>query len=406
MSSVQSARGPALCSSSWLCHADLSSVLHVTRPAQPAASTPGIISREECVVLELPCPTGDVTPCSLTVSCAAQGTHHILDVSLCSEARTIEVYGVSQDGQEEEYLGTSRGDKCTFRSSEEDDEPFTLYRTYLKFDFPVSTCKVKLLSLGGKQSVLVGEISVQVTPVPERRSQTSSLLGPTINMERVQSIMDSMGGKMSPGAEQLMNMVQAQQKNQAPFGAQLLHLFSSFQPNTHQKKEERKEETLQQAEKTLDTQLEPAQCRPSYQQSSATDVKSMMSSFLQNQLGQGVTSESVLPLLQNLALQRNTDQDCGNKSCSVPREDELDPALEKVLSAHLERMERNLMNHIDQRMKCLQEHLDTRIDQLLVCLLERGGKSNPHPVTTGDKLVNGHTDYTYDDSDCNVLSVH
>ncbi|KAM5141614.1 ATPase PAAT [Mantella aurantiaca] len=405
MASVQSVRGPVLCSSSWLCHTDLSSVLHVTGPAQLAASTPEITSREECAVLELPCPAGDVVPCTLTVSCAAQGTHHILDISLCSEARTAEVYSISQDGQEEEYLGTSRGEKCSFRSCEE-DEPFSLYRAYLKFDFPVPSCKVKLLSLGGKQSVLVGEISVQVAAIPERCSQTPSLLGPSINLERVQSIMDSMGGKMSPGAEQLMNMVRAQQQNQTPFGPHLLQLFGSFQPHTYQKKGDPKEEPVQEVKKILDTRLETDQSHLSHQQSSATDVKSVMSSFLQNQLGQNVSPETVLPLLQNLAVQRNINRDSGRKSCAIPREDKLDPAFEKVLSTHMERMERNLMNHIDQRMKCLQEYLDSRMDQLLLCLLERGGKSNPHPVTTGDKLVNGHMDYTHDDSDCNVLSVH
>lgn len=403
---MQSARGPVLCSSSWLCHGDPSSVLHVTGPGQPATTTPGITSREERVVLELPCPTGDVIPCTLTITCAAQQTHHILEVSLCSEARTIEVYSISEDGQEEEeYLGTSRGEKCFFRSCG-DDEPITLYRAYLKFDFPAPACKVKLLSLGEKQSVLVGEIAVQVAAIPERCSQTSSLLGTSINLERVQSIMDSMGGKMSPGAEQLMNMVRAQQKNQAPFGSHLLQLFGSFQPQAYQNKKDPKEETLQLAQTIPDARLEAAQSHSSFQQPSPpTNVKSMMSSFLQNHLGQAVSPESILPLLQNLTVQRNTDRESGGKSCPMPRKDELDPALEKVLSAHMERMERNLMNHIDQRMRCLQEHLDTRIDQLLVCLLERGGKSSPHPGTTGDKLVNGHMDYTQDDSDCNILSV-
>ncbi|XP_077311718.1 ATPase PAAT isoform X1 [Lithobates pipiens] len=404
MSSVQSARGPVLCSSSWLCHGDLSSVLHVTGPDQTATTTPGITSREECVILELPCPTGDAIPCTLTISSAAQGTHHILEVSLCSEARTIEVYSLSEDGQEEEeYLGTSRGEKCSFRSCG-DDEPFTLYRAYLKFDFPVPACKVKLLSLGEKQSVLVGEMGVHVTSIPERSSQTPSVLGTSINLERVQSMMDSMGGKMSPGAEQLMNMVRAQQKNQAPFGSHLLQLFGSFQPQAYRSKKDPKEETPQLAQATPpDTRLEAAESHPSVPPPPPTDLKSAMSSFLQNQLGQSVSPESILPLLQNLTVQRNIDRDSGGKSCSMPREKELEPSLEKVLSAHMERLERNLMKHVDERMRCLQEHLDTRIDQLFVCLLERGGKSNPHPATAGDKLVNGHMDYQ--DSDCNILSV-
>lgn len=95
------------------------------------------------MILELP---SDVIPCTLTISSAAQGTRHILEVSLCSEARTIEVYSISEDGEEEEeeYLGTSRGERCSFGGCG-DDEPFALYRAYLKFDFPAPACKVKVL---------------------------------------------------------------------------------------------------------------------------------------------------------------------------------------------------------------------------------------------------------------------
>jgi len=37
-------------------------------------------------------------------------------------------------------------------------------------------------------------------------------LGSSIDLDRVQTIMESMGSKLSPGAQQLMDMVRCQQK--------------------------------------------------------------------------------------------------------------------------------------------------------------------------------------------------
>uniref|UniRef100_A0A8B9IWB4 Uncharacterized protein n=1 Tax=Amazona collaria TaxID=241587 RepID=A0A8B9IWB4_9PSIT len=46
-------------------------------------------------------------------------------------------------------------------------------------------------------------------------------LGSSIDLDRVQTIMESMGSKLSPGAQQLMDMVRCQQKNSSPFGDKL-----------------------------------------------------------------------------------------------------------------------------------------------------------------------------------------
>lgn len=392
---------PVMCSSSWLCQAELASVVKLSGDDFPAQEEEEP-SREHCVLLERPSASQEDSPCTLSLLCAAQGKDRILSVTICSEARTIEIYGGSQDGQEEEYLGTSRGERvCTF-SSKGEDRTVILYKTQLKFEFPVPSCTIKLLSLGGRCSVLVSEITVQMTSVPERCSQASYVPGSSINLDRVQSIMDSMGGKMSPGAEQLMNMVRAQQKHQAPFGAHLMQLFGSFQHGRDQNKEEARQHTPL-ANKIphikMEMQVQTTQSQDSAQHTSpGNDIKSFMSSLLQNSLGPAASScspDSLVPLLRNL---------CGEnqkESSSAAKEEKTDPALEKLLSAHMERMERTLMAHIDQRMRSLQEHLDTRLDRLINLM-----QNNSLSRNSAEKLVNGQSEHGHQqDYDTGELSM-
>lgn len=68
----------------------------------------------------------------------------------------------------------------------------------------------QLLSLGGRGSVAVARVVMglqTLTPV-----DCSLSLGPSIDMLRVQSMVEEMGASLSPGAQSLMNMVQFQQK--------------------------------------------------------------------------------------------------------------------------------------------------------------------------------------------------
>ncbi|KAM3912530.1 ATPase PAAT [Leptodactylus fuscus] len=395
---------PMLCSSSWHCQAELAAVLQVSGEDLPAHHEEEP-SREYCVLLEQPSSSQEDSPCTLSLVCAAQGKDRILNVTISCEARTIEFYGGSQDGQDEEYLGTSRGERLCTLESRGEDHPVILYKTHLKFEFPVPSCTLKLLSLGGRDSVLVSKISVKMTSVPERCSPASYVPGPSINLDCVQSIMDSMGGKMSPGAEQLMNMVRAQQKHQAPFGAHLMQLFGSFQHARHQIKEDSRQCPLVES-KIPDTKMEhqdqASALHPSLQHAGPeSDVKSVLSSLLQKSLGPATTSsgpDSLVPLLRNL---------CGEskrEACSAPKEEKTDPALERLLSAHMERMERTLMAHIDQRMRSLQEHLDTRLDGLI----HQMQSSNSLPRTSAPKLVNGQSDHgdQQDVNDCGELSMN
>ncbi|XP_069609959.1 ATPase PAAT isoform X1 [Ranitomeya imitator] len=390
---------PMLCSSSWRCQAELASVLKLSAADCPAQNDEETPSREHCVLLELPTPSKGDNSCTLSLLCAAQGKDRILGITIHSEARTIEIYSALQNGKEEEYLGTSRGERfCTLESSGE-ESPAVLYKAHLKFEFPVPSCIVKLLSLGGRCSVLVSEISVQITPVPDRCPQAPYVPGSSINLDRVQSIMDSMGGKMSPGAEQLMNMVRAQQKHQAPFGAQLMQLFGSFQHGRDQIREEARQHKHN-ASTTPDTKVEnqgqESASHSSVQQTSPENpMKSVMSSLLQTTVGSAASPQgpdALVPLLRNLCGQNRQEPS------SALKEEKMDPALEKLLSVHMERVERTLLAHIDKRMRSLQEHLDTRLDRLINLM-----QSNSLSQNSTEKLVNGQSehchqqDYDYDD---------
>lgn len=65
----------------------------------------------------------------------------------------------------------------------------------------------QLLSLAGRSSVVVCRVIVglqQLQPCPA--------LGPGIDMQQVQCLVEEMGTSLSPGAQNLMDMVHFQQK--------------------------------------------------------------------------------------------------------------------------------------------------------------------------------------------------
>lgn len=70
----------------------------------------------------------------------------------------------------------------------------------------------QLLSIGEKQRVLISKILVQVKTVSAKLVTDCPSLGLSIDLDRVQTIVESMGSKLSPGAQQLLDMVRCQQK--------------------------------------------------------------------------------------------------------------------------------------------------------------------------------------------------
>ncbi|XP_040455343.1 ATPase PAAT-like isoform X2 [Falco naumanni] len=130
----------------------------------------------------------------------------MVSVGILSEARNMEVY------VGEEYCGTGRGQSLGAARTAGETDKVTLYKKYLKFECPAASCRIKLLSIGEKQRVLISKIIVQVKTVSAKLATDIPSLGSSIDLDRVQTIMESMGSKLSPGAQQLMDMVRCQQK--------------------------------------------------------------------------------------------------------------------------------------------------------------------------------------------------
>ncbi|MBW02218.1 Uncharacterized protein C10orf88, partial [Eschrichtius robustus] len=163
---------------------------------------------QELVILQRNVNSQDENPCFLYLRCDPPGGEEIVSLGIFSSARNMEVYSG------EEYCGTSRGKNVCNVLDNSEHEKVILYKKYLKLESSTHACKVKLLSFGEKQCVFISKVVVHVRPVSANSSAGSPALGSRIDLERVQTIMESMGSKLSSGAQQLMNMVIFQQQDE------------------------------------------------------------------------------------------------------------------------------------------------------------------------------------------------
>ncbi|XP_007957465.1 ATPase PAAT, partial [Orycteropus afer afer] len=147
----------------------------------------------------------DEKPCLLHLMCDPKGGEEIDSIGILSSARNMEVY------LGEEYCGTSRGKSvCTVLDNSE-HEKIILYKKYLKLKSSTHVCKIKLLSFGEKQCVFISKVVVHVRPVTASSSPCCPTLGSRIDLDGFQTIMESMGSKLSPGAQQMLDMIKFQQ---------------------------------------------------------------------------------------------------------------------------------------------------------------------------------------------------
>ncbi|XP_051001397.1 ATPase PAAT [Acomys russatus] len=347
----------------------------------------------------------DENPCFLYLKCGLNEGEEILSVGIQSSARNMEIY------VGEEYCGTSRGKKvCTVLDDSEHEE-IVLYKKYLKLESPAHACKIKLLSFGEKHCVLVSKVVVHVRPRSATPSPSSPAIGSRIDLDNVQTIMESMGSKLSPGAQQLMNMIRFQQQNCLPFGDQLQSVLGSLghkhlialQSSPSSGVSDKASSTpfpfrtgltpsaITENLKTLiDKSTQPPgegsstndeACHLMPQTHSlGNDLKNAVSSFLPKKASgsSNVPNSELLPFLQNLCSQVNHLRVGHNtrwqENISKPREGivgvsmEEQPIcsyLEKILSKNMELMEKKLMDHIDERIYQLQEHIDAKIALLV-----------------------------------------
>ncbi|XP_069468114.1 ATPase PAAT [Ambystoma mexicanum] len=389
------------CGPPWVCGAGLSSVVHVQRGTQEEEAREG----DDLVLLERSSAAEDDRSCCLYIQCDPHSGEEILSLGLESQARTIEVY------TGEEYLGTCRGEQVCTMPSNSSDEVVTLHKTFLRMESPVPACTVKLLSLGGRACVFVRGVSVGVAAARPRRPRGFPAAG--IDLDSVQSMLE--GSPLSSGAQQLMRMVQLQEKNHFPFGDQVQHFLRkadlSVSGGGHQADGLRNASDLGPAllpfscisgvagsnpARDYGTGDGAQSCGARKALDSRDDLKAMVSSFLQTSGAKDTStgSPSLLPFLHSLCGEvknlRIGDQDQQPQrgqygESNVPIQ--LDHPgtcsyLEEVLSRQMGAMEKRLLDHIDNRMNRMQELMDSRM-MLLADLLR---SSN---LTSGERLTNG-----------------
>ncbi|XP_060093778.1 ATPase PAAT-like [Heteronotia binoei] len=421
-------------SSSWKCHMGLASVLRVV-PEEDLEAGQLWAPPQNCENIVVPegfLNNENITPCFLYLHCDSNGSEEITSLGIISEARNMELY------VGEEYCATGRGEKVLANQNGSKNDQVTLYKKYLKLECPTTPCKAKLLSIKGKNRVLINRILVQVSTKP--LSDFSTLeSGIAI---RVQAIMESMESKLSPGAQQLLDMVHLQQKNGLSFGSKLQntvgrtgfvfrnnhaitglqkasdlgrlnHLLSgpSLKPCATAGKvpEDLKTYIHKQTPSTDNVFQPPLVHTPQhYAILSQNDFKGLVSSFLQQQTNENSNAPSstfLFPFLQTVCGQVNrlrTDEkneNYENKSACMSEDDtaqtvgvEHQPIclyLEKIISRHMELMEKRLTDYIDLRVQKLQEQFDSKVAAIMGLIQNSKNITQDHdPVEEGNSSGN------------------
>ncbi|XP_062070419.1 ATPase PAAT-like isoform X1 [Lepus europaeus] len=350
----------------------------------------------------------DEAACFLYLLCDPEAGDAVAAVGVLSSARNMEVYL----GQE--YCGTSRGESvgAVPRGSEQE---IVFYKKYLKLESSARACKIKLLSLGEKQCVFLSRVVVHVRSVPANSSTRSPALGSRIDLDKVQTMMQSMGSKLSPGAQQLMNMVRFQQQNRIPVGEQLQVVLGS--PGYQHLGALQSPAAAGAPAKSactpvpVGTALAPGDATESTQvhggeNTAALDrcgtepqTRPALASELRTAVSEKAGEEpGVLPFLQTLCGQLSRVRVAGateRREGRAPLAMETQPVcsyLEKILSKNMELMEKKLMDYIDERVHRLQEHVDRQLAVVVDLLQNPSAPPAGLPLTrydSGERLSNG-----------------
>ncbi|XP_010182357.1 PREDICTED: uncharacterized protein C10orf88 homolog [Mesitornis unicolor] len=318
----------------------------------------------------------------------------MVSVSILSEARNMEVYAG------EEYCGTGRGESLGALRPPGETEKVTLYKKYFKFECPAASCRIKLLSIGS-----------------------------SIDLDRVQTIMESMGSKLSPGAQQLMDMVRYQQKNSLPLGDKLNWIFgkhsdfgsdhaidgllsAAVQTSRDQSASEplpvKNHVTSETEHEDLKISCDPNTQLPERGDSSDSErlttqqntfdlrncFKVMGSLHTQQEASETpnvANPQVLLPFLQNICSQVNHlrlkdgDRRFGKSAltkeegiqCDGVEQQPICSYLEKIISKNMDLMEKKLMDYIDRQIQALQTHIDNK----MVLLMDLVQNSKPNKIS-------------------------
>ncbi|XP_048101459.1 ATPase PAAT [Alosa alosa] len=320
------------------------------------------------------------TPCVITLQCAPNPRSVITSLLVVSEARTIELYSASGD-----YCGTCRGEKDPTINHEGTTESRLFYRKHLKFECPITSCEVKLLSLGGRASVGIAGIHVSVQVLEAKLQQVGT--GGSIDLQQVQAMMEEMGTTLSPGAQHLMDMVQFQQKSKADAMASFFPLLAGsgvFAGLT-------KGASVPSPPGPCPPPPPPPPLRPRSPSLrspiprlppgqaglSQGKLAEVMSALMRAPPGQHcAATPDLLPLLQSVCCQvaqlRMDDtaataiaQGKAHVPNGPPEAHTCCSGLEEALERRLQQMEARLREHLDLRLDSLEHKLDSVLQQVL-----------------------------------------
>ncbi|XP_007260092.1 ATPase PAAT [Astyanax mexicanus] len=315
------------------------------------------------------------SPCVITLLCKPDSGAVISSIVVVSEARTVEVYSLSGD-----YCGTCRGEEDHRWNNDGSEEKRPFYRSQVVLESPVASCEVKMLSLGGRSNVAVAQLGVGLRFLQATHCPLST--SPGIDLQRVQAMMEQMGTTLSPGAQNLMEMVQIQQKNKADvlggflpllMGGGALACLAKGLPFAQESKAVGETDS-QGAEAPADGNPGHGTHPPS-SFSNQSGVPDAVSALLAAQAGQqSPVSSDLLPVLQSVCGQvtqlRLDAVNSPEKRRNGDREDHmccggLEKAMEKVVEKRMEELEKRLKEHMDQRLDALQQKLELTLKQAL-----------------------------------------
>ncbi|XP_008590414.1 PREDICTED: uncharacterized protein C10orf88 homolog [Galeopterus variegatus] len=388
---------------------------------------------QDLVILKRSLSSQDENPCFLYLRCDPKGGEEIVSIGILSSARNMEVY------LGEEYCGTSRGKNVCTVLDNSDHEKIILYKNYLKLEPATNVCKIKLLSFGEKQCVFISKVVVHMRLISANSSPSSPAVRSRIDLDKVQTMMESMGSKLSPGAQQLMNMVRFQQQHcisieeqiQSVLGNTAYKHIIGLQSSSASGALDKSSSTsfpfrtgltsgnmTENLKAYIDKCPQPPgggntanldECKivPQNHSLLENDLKNVVSSFLPKKASDNsnIPNSELLPFLQNLCSQVNHLHVGHNaewqRNITKPSEAilglgmEEQPVcsyLEKILSKSMELMEKKLTDYIDQRMYKLQEHIDDKIALLMDLLQNPSSPPAGMPLRhydSGERLSNG-----------------
>ncbi|XP_077062063.1 ATPase PAAT [Siphateles boraxobius] len=343
--------------SSWLCSSQiqLSDILTITQENRPNDNSRFDHDRCKAVCLER---AEEGSPCVVTLLCSHSSKTVISSLQLVCEARTIEVYSLSG-----EYCGTCRGEEV-HRSLDGSEDERHFYRNHLVLESPAASCEVKLLSLCGRSSVAITHVGVGLETLKDR--QGGSSVDPGIDLQRVQTMMEEMGTTLSPGAQNLMELVQCQQKNKSDMLNGFIPLLMGGGALG----------CLSRGGGASDaTGVESGPSPPSGLEqllSTSNQMPRAMSALLSSETG--TINPDLLPMLQSVCGQvtqlRLEEATSPERRKNGEREGHMccggfEKVLETVVEKRMDEMERRLKEHLDLRLDALQQRLEITLQQAL-----------------------------------------